>query len=82
MFVSEFQPYVSPATGKVITSRTERREDLKRSGCRPWESMEEEKKQAIKLKEEEDAKFEAGLEKCAHEVLNNMSSEAQAALTA
>lgn len=26
--------YVSPATGKMITSRAERREDLKRSGCR------------------------------------------------
>lgn len=29
--------YESPATGRIITSRTERRDDLARSGCIEWE---------------------------------------------
>lgn len=32
--------YVSPITGKEITDRGERREDLKRSGCREVEPSE------------------------------------------
>jgi hypothetical protein len=34
----EIQPYESPAfPGKLVTSRAERREDLKRAGCIAWE---------------------------------------------
>lgn len=33
-FISEIQPYKSPASGKMITSRSEAREDLKATNCR------------------------------------------------
>lgn len=33
----DFPAYVSPGTGKYITSRTQRREDLKASGCVEYE---------------------------------------------
>lgn len=36
---SEIEPYQSPASGKWITSRRERREDLKRTGCVPYERL-------------------------------------------
>ena len=32
-----FEAYESPVTGKMITSPNERREDLKRNDCIPWE---------------------------------------------
>lgn len=32
-----FTEYESPVTGKMITSRAERREDLAKAGCREWE---------------------------------------------
>jgi putative FmdB family regulatory protein len=33
----EIQPYISPASGRVINSRDQRRDDLRRSGCIEWE---------------------------------------------
>ncbi len=38
--------YVSPATGKWIDGKKARRDDLKRSGSRPWEGKEAEKAEA------------------------------------
>jgi len=35
--VALFQEYRSPATDKVISSEKARRDDLRRSGCIPWE---------------------------------------------
>ncbi len=37
MIVSDIPAYVSPASGKLIDGKAERREDLKRTGCVPWE---------------------------------------------
>jgi hypothetical protein len=34
MVVSDLEPYESPMTGKIITSKSEQREDLAKSGCR------------------------------------------------
>lgn len=54
MLLPEIQPYVSP-NGKYITSRAERREDLKQSNALPWEPGIEkqilEKREALKEKE-------------------------------
>lgn len=36
----QFEPFVSPATGKMITSRSEHRYDLAASGCRLQEPSE------------------------------------------
>lgn len=37
--VSDTPEYISPATGKLIDGKRERREDLKKSGCVPWEPL-------------------------------------------
>lgn len=34
---AEFAAYISPATGKSITSRAARKADLRQSGCIEWE---------------------------------------------
>ena len=54
MGIVDIPAYESPATGKWITSRSERKEDLKRSGCREWEGMEAEKQEAENRKKYED----------------------------
>jgi putative FmdB family regulatory protein len=56
----DFPAYVSPASGKYITSRTERREDLKATGCVEYEpslKAEQEKRHAA-----EDAALDAKVE--------------------
>lgn len=37
MVRSDIEPYASPVTGKMITSRNERRYDLESNGCVPYE---------------------------------------------
>ena len=39
MVQSDIQPYASPVDGKMITSRTQRRDDLARNNCVPYEPM-------------------------------------------
>ena len=34
----EFQTYISPTTGREISSRDQRRDDLRRSGCIEWDA--------------------------------------------
>ena len=60
--ISDIEPYESPVTGKMITSRSERREDFKASGCREWEGMDVERKEAQKRKAAEDAVQDQKLE--------------------
>lgn len=50
MGMVDIPAYESPASGKWITSRAERREDFKRTGCRPWEGMEAERQEAERQK--------------------------------
>ncbi len=50
--------YESPITGKLIEGRAARRDDLARHGCRPWEGMEAEMKEAAKARAEADKKLE------------------------
>lgn len=38
----DYAPYVSEASGKVVDGRKARREDLKATGCRPYEKGERE----------------------------------------
>lgn len=72
--------YQSPIDGRWIEGRTARHEDLKRSGCRPWEGMESEKKAALARSQEADKHFEKGVEAAAYNVYNNMSAEKQRAI--
>lgn len=55
--------YVSPTSGKLISSRRDRREDLKRSGCRPYEGREQEIKEANRYRQEQDRKLDKIIER-------------------
>lgn len=51
MDIAPWEGYQSPTSGKYITSKAERREDLAKSKCRPWEGIEQEKKEAARKKQ-------------------------------
>jgi hypothetical protein len=67
--------YVSPVTGKLISGRRQREEDLKRSGCRPYEGRESEMREAAQQSAYNAARLSGMLERTAAEVLSHMSSE-------
>lgn len=48
MVFGDLPAYDSPIDGRCIDGRVARREDLARSGCRPWEGMAQEKKEAAR----------------------------------
>lgn len=57
--------YVSPASGKVISGRAARREDFKRTNCRPWEGREVEQREADKVRQERERKLDQVVERVA-----------------
>ena len=72
--------YQSPIDGRWIEGRRARTEDLKRNGCRPWEGMDVERKEAVKRAEAVDRQFDKTIEAGVAEVFNGMSAESQRAL--
>lgn len=75
MGIVDIPAYVSPVTGKLINSRTDRREDLKRAGCREWEGMEQETKVAQQRAREEEKAADAKLESAVVAAWQSMPSE-------
>lgn len=73
--------YTSPIDGRWIEGKAARREDLKRSNCRPWEGMASEKKEALKRAEVAAKDCEKGVEAAVYNTFNNMSAEKQRALS-
>jgi hypothetical protein len=58
--------YESPVTGEWVEGRKARREDLLRTGSRPWEGMEQEQKEAAKVKAERERRLDTLAERMAH----------------
>lgn len=55
--------YQSPITNKWVDSPSQRRDDLARNGCRPWEGMETEKKEGQRRAEIADQEMDKLAEK-------------------
>lgn len=73
-----WQPYESPASGKIITSKRERKEDFARTGTRPWEGREQEEKEAARHKAYEEEKADILLDKTVREAWANLSPSKKA----
>jgi hypothetical protein len=82
--------YVSATTGKYIDTERARRDDLKRSGCRPYEGFEQESKEAARIRAAEekaaDQKLHESVSRAYHQlppakkaVLNNEVTRQQEA---
>lgn len=67
MVVGDLPGYLSQ-TGVWVEGRAQRREDLKRSGCRPWEGIEQERKEAARKQAYAEQQADRALESTAGEV--------------
>lgn len=66
MVWDDLPPYDSPIDGRMVDGRRQRREDLKRSNCRPYEGREQEGKEAAKVREANERALDQLAEKIAH----------------
>lgn len=69
MGIVDIPAYVSPVSGRLINSRTQRNDDLARAGCRPWEGMEQETKEAARQKAYEEQKADKVIDKALGDTL-------------
>jgi hypothetical protein len=67
--------YESPIDGRVVHGRAGRREDLRRSGSRPYEGREAEAREAARARKNHEAAQERAIERTAQAVWANMSPE-------
>ena len=74
--------YQSPITGRPITTKQARIEDLRANNCRPWEGLTEERKVAQERVKAEEKAFDAKLEQTIAGVYNALPSEKKQALEA
>lgn len=77
MIVPDLPGYESPVTGKWIEGRKARREDLKRTNSRPWEGIEQERKEAAKIQRDNDRKQDQLAERMAHRLWANAPESAR-----
>jgi len=75
--IPDIAPYESPASGKWIASRAQRREDFKRTGTREWEGLEAEKNQAKRAREYAERKQDEALERTIGETIANLPPSKQ-----
>lgn len=75
MGIVDIPAYVSPVSGKLINSRKQRVEDLKESGSRPWEGLEQEQKEADRQKAYREAEADKKLTKAVETAYAQLSPE-------
>lgn len=80
--IAPWDAYESPATGKVISSYAQRREDMRAAGCRDWEGMANEKQHAARQKQYEESALDAKLDTTVRTAWAQLSSEKKAAALA
>src|SRR4051812_41851139 len=59
LIVPDLPGYQSPVTGLWVEGRAARREDLKRTGCRPYEGLDQERKEAQRQASYQDQKLDS-----------------------
>lgn len=67
--------YRSPVTGQWIDGKVQRREDLKRTGSRPYEGREQELKEAARHTRYAEEKQDRAIERTAREVFHQLPPE-------
>lgn len=75
LIVPDLPGYQSPVTGLWVEGRRQRREDLKRTGSRPWEGLEQEKKEAARSERYAGERLDASLTQSASEAFYQMSPQ-------
>lgn len=73
--------YQSPVTNQWIDTPRQRREDLKRTGSRPWEGKEAETREAAKHAREAEAKLDAQLDHTVRSAWRDLPDSKKQAIT-
>lgn len=73
--------YQSPVTGLWVDGRVARREDMKRTNSRPWEGLEQEKKERARVLAYHDERTDASLTKAASEAFYQLPPSKRQILT-
>lgn len=73
--------YQSPITGLWVDGRVARREDMKRSGSRPWEGLAQEKKESARQNQYAEQRLDASLTKSASEAFYQLPPSKRNLLT-
>lgn len=63
---NDLPAYESPIDGRVVDGRRQRRDDLARTGCRPYEGREQEQKEAAKVRADQERQTDQLAERMAH----------------
>jgi hypothetical protein len=71
--IQPWDAYISPSTGKLISSYAQRKDDMKASGCRDFEGVESEKRQAARNKQYDEEKMDAALDNTVRQAWANLS---------
>jgi putative FmdB family regulatory protein len=73
--------YQSPISGKWVEGRVARREDLHKNHCRPWEGMEQENKEAKRIKDCDDKAFDKKIDESLSASFEQLASDKRRALS-
>ena len=79
--MGDLPAYQSPIDGRVVDGRAQRREDLRRSGSRPWEGREQEQKVAQQRVRDIEVQTERSVERSAHQAWATLSTASRRTLT-
>lgn len=71
----DIEPYESPASGKMINGRAQRREDFKATGTRPYEGREQEAKEAARRAAYEEARYDQKLDEAVGRAFYSMDPD-------
>ena len=80
MVIPDLPGYQSPVTGLWVEGRRQRRNDLAKSGARPWEGMQQERAEADRRKAYAEQKSEASLDRTVRQPYYALSPEKRRAL--
>ena len=76
--IVDIPSYQSPASGKWITSRAERREDFKRTETREWEGLDSEKRESNRQKEYQEEAADKALDHTVRQAWADLSPRKKA----
>jgi hypothetical protein len=72
LIVPDLPDDVSPVTGLVVSGRKQRREDLKRTGSRPWEGLAAERQESARIAAEADRAYDRRLTESVRETFHQL----------
>ena len=75
MVIPDLPGYQSPVTGLWVEGRKARREDLKRTGSRPWEGMASERREAERQRQYAEKQADSRLEGAVRRAYLGLSPE-------